>query len=117
MTTNLPRAKSFHEKAGSCQDGFVVAFDRRVVFPGTHPLLPPSFHPHSLLSECSLGASWAFSFQQVLLPVNRPRPRSLGPEWGQDLARSHLNSAVVLDNPNSFYATAPTAARWLRKGS
>jgi hypothetical protein len=36
------------------------------------PPLPPSFHPHSVRSDFSLGASWAFSFQQALLPVNRP---------------------------------------------
>jgi hypothetical protein len=57
------RAKSFHEKAGSCQAGFVVAFVGRVVVLGTYPPLPPSFHPHSLLSDSSLDASWAFSFQ------------------------------------------------------
>jgi hypothetical protein len=57
-----------------------------VVFLGTEPPLPPSFHPHSFVSDVSLGASWAFSFQQVLLPVNRPLLRSLGPELGQDLA-------------------------------
>jgi hypothetical protein len=48
-----------------------------VVLYGLHPPLPPSFHPHSLLSEFSLGASWAFSFQQVLLPENRPWLSSL----------------------------------------
>jgi len=78
--------KSFHEKAGSCQLGFVFAFGCRVVFLRTDPPLPPSFHPHSLWSDDSLGASWAFSFQQALLPVNRPRLRSLRPELGQDLA-------------------------------
>jgi hypothetical protein len=36
------------------------------------PPLPPSFHPHSCRSDVSLGARWAFSFQQVLLPENRP---------------------------------------------
>jgi hypothetical protein len=44
-------AKSFHEKAGSCQVGFVVAFARRVVFLRTEPPLSPSFHPHSLVSD------------------------------------------------------------------
>jgi hypothetical protein len=70
---SLPVAAKFcDEKAGSCQVGFAVAFVCRVVFPGTHPPLPPSFHPQSLLSDSSLGASRAFSFQSVLLPVNRP---------------------------------------------
>jgi hypothetical protein len=31
--------KSFHEKAGETQGGFVVAFDRRVVFLRTEPPL------------------------------------------------------------------------------
>jgi len=44
------------------------------------PPLSPSLHPHSLLSDFSLGASWASSFQQVLLPDNRPRLPSLRQE-------------------------------------
>jgi hypothetical protein len=43
--------KSFHEKAGSCQVGFVVVFGPRVVFLRTEPPLSPSFHPHSLVSD------------------------------------------------------------------
>jgi len=39
----------------------------------SRPPLPPSFHPHSWMSDCSLGASWAFSFQSVLPPDYRPR--------------------------------------------
>ena len=35
-------------------------------------LLSPPFHPHSLMSDSSLGASWVFSFQPVLPPVCRP---------------------------------------------
>ena len=53
------------------------------------------------MSDCSLGASWAFSFQQVLLPENRPQLPYLRTEVGRDLARSHLNSAVPLDDSNS----------------
>jgi hypothetical protein len=49
------------------------------------PPLSPSFHPHSLVERFSLGASWASSFQQVLLPDNRPRLPSLRRELGQDL--------------------------------
>ena len=52
------------------------------------------------MSDDSLGASWAFSFQQVLLPDNRPWLPSLRREVGRDLARSHLNSAVPLDDSN-----------------
>ena len=33
-----------------------------------------------------LGASWAFSFQRVLLPENRPWLPSVGRELGRDLA-------------------------------
>jgi hypothetical protein len=52
--------------------------------------------PSALLrSDSSLGASWAYSFQQVLLPVNRPRFPSQG-KSGPGLGRSHLNSAVEL---------------------
>jgi hypothetical protein len=51
------------------------------------------FHPHSFMSDCSLGASWAFSFQQVLQPDNRPRFHSS--EVGLGVFRSNLNSAVL----------------------
>src|ERR1700686_5111535 len=64
---------------------------------------PPSIRT-LLLSEFSLGASWAFSFQQVLLPENRPENRpwlsSLRLKVGPGLGRSHLNSAVPLDDSN-----------------
>jgi hypothetical protein len=60
------------------------------------PLLSPSFHPYSFVSDSSLGASWAFSFQQTLLldkstlaPISRR-------EFGPGLSRRHLNSAVKL---------------------
>jgi hypothetical protein len=43
-------------------------FVRSLILPGLGPPLPPSFHPHSLVSDFSLGASWAFSFQSVLPP-------------------------------------------------
>jgi hypothetical protein len=36
---------------------------------------------------------------------------------GRDLARSHLNSAVPLDDSNLLYATALATALWLRNGS
>src|SRR5207245_4956943 len=55
--------------------------------------LSPSFHPHSFMSDFSLGASWAFSFQQVLQPENRPSA-SLARKRGPGVGRSHLNSAV-----------------------
>jgi hypothetical protein len=51
-------------------------------------------HP-SIRTRCehsSLGASWAFSFQQVLQPENRPLFHNS--EEGPGVGRSHLNSAV-----------------------
>ena len=44
-------------------------------------------HPsiRTLFERFSLGASWAYSFQQVLLPDYRPRLPFLGWELGQDL--------------------------------
>jgi hypothetical protein len=39
----------------------------------------------SFVERFSLGASWASSLQQVLLPDNRPRLPSLRGELGQDL--------------------------------
>jgi hypothetical protein len=48
------------------------------------------------LSDCSLGASWASSVQQVLLPDNRPRLPFSSTGVGPGLGRSHLNSAVEL---------------------
>src|SRR6202162_1924006 len=74
-------AKSFHEKAGECQ---VCSFIFSLFFssfffllcsncsPGVKPPLSPPFHPHSFFERLSLGASWVYSIQQVLLPDNRP---------------------------------------------
>ena len=45
---------------------FVFSLDK-VFLPAESPLSPP-FHPHSSMSDCSLGASWVFSFQPVLPP-------------------------------------------------
>jgi hypothetical protein len=88
-----------------------------VVFLGTNPPLPPSFHPHSLLSDGSLGASWASSIQQVLLPVNRPWLPSLRQELGQDLGAvtwtRRLSSALRIQ----LYATALTTLWLFRSGS
>ena len=98
----LIRAKSFHEKAGSCQVDLVVAFVRRVVLFGAFPPLPPSFHPHSLWSDFSLGASWASSIQRVLLPVNRPRLPSFRQKSDQDLGavtRTRRLSSVLGNQP------------------
>jgi hypothetical protein len=53
-------------------------------------------HPsiRTLVSDVgSLGASWAFSFQPVLLPVRRPLLISKD-EAGPGVRRSHRNSAL-----------------------
>jgi len=78
-------SKSFHEKAGPRQVGFAVAFGRRVVLLGALPASAAILPSALFMSDGSLGASWASSVQQVLLPVNRPRLPSLGRELGQDL--------------------------------
>jgi hypothetical protein len=69
--------------------------------------------PSALFVErFSLGASWAFPFQQVLLPDNRPRLPSLRRQLGQDLVAvtctRRLSSAVRMQ----LYATALTIL-WL----
>ena len=76
------------------------------------PPLSPSFHPHSLVERFSLGASWAFSFQQVLLPDNRPLPPSLGTGAGPGISRSHLNSAVELGSPDARLSAHPQDREW-----
>src|ERR1700688_1725176 len=79
------QAKSFHEKPVPCQVGFAVAFGRRVVLLGALPASAAILPSALFMSDGSLGASWASSVQQVLLPVNRPRLPSLRQELGQDL--------------------------------
>ena len=72
---------AFHEKAGRSQVGscwFLLVS----CFPAESPLSPP-FHPHSYVSDSSLGASWVFSFQPVLPPVYRPCLPSRGWKLGQ----------------------------------
>src|ERR1700675_4998338 len=88
--------KSFHEKAGECQ---VCSFIFSLFFSsfffllgsncshGVKPPLSPPFHPHSFFERLSLGASWVYSIQQVLLPDNRPL-FPLAKETGPGLSRS-----------------------------
>jgi hypothetical protein len=67
-----PTAKSFfHEKAGVSQDGFVFL----ILSGGYEPIrLRRHADIDTRLREIfSLGASWAFSFQQLLPPRNRCR--------------------------------------------
>jgi hypothetical protein len=51
----------------------------------SEPLLSPSFHPNCSIEQLLLVASWAFQFQQVLLPDNRPGLTFLRREPGQAL--------------------------------
>src|SRR6202171_1177651 len=74
--------------------------------------------PSALFVErFSLGASWASSFQRVLLPDNRPRLPSLRRELGQDLGAvtrtRRLSSALRIQ----LYATALTTLWLFRSGS
>jgi hypothetical protein len=51
--------------------------------------------PSALFGErSSLGASWVFSFQKVLLPENRPLFPPFRGSRAPGLSRSHLDSAV-----------------------
>src|SRR5450631_2340354 len=74
--------------------------------------------PSALFYErFSLGTSWAFSFQQVLLPENRPRLPSLRRELGQDLAAVARTRRFRSTISIQFYAAALSTALWLRNGS
>jgi hypothetical protein len=95
-------AKSFHEKAGACQTfPFIFSF---FFWSSSFPKLFPSSQaasvatlPSALFVErLSLGASWVYLIQSVLLPGNRPLLPFLEREVGPGLGRSHLISAVEL---------------------
>jgi hypothetical protein len=68
-------SKSFHEKAGVSQADFSPSL--REVFPFERSRLCRHPSIRTLLERFSLGASWAYSFQQVLLPDYRSRLPSL----------------------------------------
>src|SRR6266568_5917713 len=107
----LVLANSFHEKAGVSQVCF--SSSSPVVFSvRAEPPLSPSFHPHSFVERFSLGASWAFSFQQVLLPDTRRRLPSLGTEVGLGVSSSRLNSAVELGSPDTRLSAHPQDSEW-----
>jgi hypothetical protein len=63
-------SKAFHEKAGLSQAGFMVLVEW-----SSMELIRLCRHPSIRTFRGAMvrsGASWAFSFQQVLLPENRP---------------------------------------------
>ena len=61
---------AFHEKAGRSQVGGSYLLGKIFSLP-SRPCRQPSIRT-LLMSDCSLGASWVFSFQPVLPPVYRP---------------------------------------------
>jgi hypothetical protein len=67
-------SNSFHEKAGQRQDIFSLLPPCWSLFPFSQAA-SVAFLPSALfMRDLSLGASWAYSFQQVLLPDYRPLP-------------------------------------------
>jgi hypothetical protein len=63
---------AFHEKAGRSQVDLFLFFIRKP-FLLSRVFATVAILPSALFNErCSLGASWAFSFQPVLLPDWRP---------------------------------------------
>jgi hypothetical protein len=82
--------KSFYELTGQCvKSVFFFPFFLSFFLWGSLPMsraASVAILPSALFCErLSLGASWAYSFQQVLLPDYRPRLPSLRWELGQDL--------------------------------
>ena len=75
--------------------------------------------PSALVVErFSLGASWVFLIQQVLLSSPRPLLPSFVKEVGRDFTRSHLNSAVELGcRVQTLYAAVRITFWLLRSGS
>src|SRR6202521_2847801 len=100
------RSKSFHEKAGLSQAGFVVSVEwssMELIRLCRHPSIRTLF-----LSDCSLGASWASSVQRVLLPDNRPRLPSLRQKSDQDLGAVTRTRRLSSALRAQFYATVLT---------
>src|SRR6202011_5435664 len=78
----VPRpAESFHEKAGVSQVCFLLP---PVSFLSSSRAASVAILPSALFVErFSLGASWASSIQQVLLPDYRPRLPSSDGSWAR----------------------------------
>jgi len=75
-------ANAFHEKAGRSQVGWWGFFvDMGLTLPSglTDAILPSAL----LMSDSSLGASWAFSLQPVLPPDYRPLVPSKRRKWAR----------------------------------
>src|SRR5271169_4264560 len=76
-----------------------------VISASESPLSPP-FHPHSG-ERCSLGASWAFSFQPVLPPVYRPLFPSQDGSWARRLTQSPKLGALAFHFERAFLVMRP----------
>ena len=88
-------ARSFHEKAGACQEGFPL-FLPQICFRSAKPPLSPSFHPHSWLSDfrsVHVGRSRFSRCCHLIIDLHSPLQEG---SWAPGLSRSHLNSAVKL---------------------
>ena len=105
---------AFHERAGRSQvDSFVFSLDTIFLFcrVATDAILPSAL----LVSDLSsLGASWAFSLQPVLLPVRRPCFPSIRRKWARPLTQSPELGFGIFFFPSledfDFYAAAGIAA-------
>jgi hypothetical protein len=72
------REIAFHEKAGRSQVGSAVFSLDKVLFSPAESAAAAILPSALSMSDFSLGASWAFSFQPVLPPDSRPPVPSLG---------------------------------------
>jgi hypothetical protein len=85
MDVTFSKTNAFHEKAGRSQVDLFLFFIKKPFLLSRVITLAPSFHPsiRTLDERCSLGASWVFSFQPVLLPVRRPRFDHVDRSWAR----------------------------------
>jgi len=98
---------------------FEWSFPDFFFFRSAKPPLSPPFHPHSLVSDFSLGASWVFSIQQVLLSGKRPPPPSYEGGWARTWSQSPElgGRARLFGYKLSLYAAACMIFWLLRSGS
>ena len=87
-------------------------------FRSAKPPLSPPFHPHSY-ERFSLGASWVFLIQQVLLSSTRPLlPFFVREVWASRQSQSpELGGRARLFGYKTYYAAARITFWLLRSGS